>query len=157
MMPDDYAPEQPKTANSGRSPGDHIWLRAGVVLWGVITFVWMAPEDDSVLPPVLLGLWLSALLVLWLTSRLALRPSRLVTAAVGLVAGLMIGAGTGPCAVLLMVVKNARHGHLYPDYPPDVLLDTLARVPHWALAGGLIGIGIICFRWAARRGPVSPV
>lgn len=134
--------------------------RAAVLLWGILTFIWMAPEDDAVLPPLLLGLWLSALLILWLRSHLSpdrlFRQSTLVTAAAGLTIGLLIGAGTGPAAVLLMIVKNARHGHLYPDYPPDVLLETLARVPHWALAGGLIGIGVICLQWAAHHRPVSP-
>jgi hypothetical protein len=129
------------------------WLRRGALLWGVLVFLWLAPEDDSVLPAVLLGLGLSALIVWWLLIRLDLttQMSRWRGLLIAAIFGVLAGAGTSLGTVLLLLIKNARHAHLYPDYPPELLLDTLARFPVWSLAGGLIGIGWVCARWAFQR------
>jgi hypothetical protein len=128
------------------------WLRTAALIWGVLTFLWLAPEDDSVLPVLLLGFSVSVLMVAWLVIRLNAAPwmhswGALLAAAVF---GALIGAGTSLSTVLLLLFKNARHAHLYPDYPPEILLETLARFPVWALAGGLIGIGLVCLRWVLQ-------
>lgn len=138
------------TLKRGHSAG---WLRTAAVAWGVLSFLWLAPEDDSVLPALLLGVGLSALVVFWLIVRTKVYAwmygwRALLVAAVF---GALVGAGTSLGTVLLLLFKNARHAHLYPDYPPEILLETLARFPVWSLAGGLIGIGLGCLRWVLQR------
>ena len=59
-----------------------------------------------------------------------------------MLSGALIGALTALATALLMLFKNLRHGHLFPDYPLDMLLDTLERLPYWSLAGALAGLGI---------------
>lgn len=135
------------------------WLRIAALIWGVAVFLWLAPEDDSAFPAVLLGFGFAALLITSLILRMAtegwLRSWRIVLAAAFF--GALLGAGTSLSAVLLMLLKNARHAHLYPDYPPDVLLAALARFPDWSLAGALLGLGWVCLRWARFRQRVNTV
>jgi hypothetical protein len=129
------------------------WLRTATLLWGIAVFIWLAPEDDSVLPALLLGLVISVIIVVWLFIRLNTEVWQrgwrlLLTAAVS---GALAGAGTSISATLLMLFKNARHAHLYPDYPPEILLDTLARLPLWSLAAVIIALGLVCCWWAFQK------
>jgi hypothetical protein len=128
-------------------------LRITILIWGILAFIWLAPEDDSVLPALLLGLGLSALVITWLFIRLKIaawmRAWR--TLLVAAVFGALIGAGTSLSTVLLLLIKNARHAHLTPDYPPEILLDTLERFPAWSLVGALIGIGLVCIYWGFHQ------
>jgi hypothetical protein len=41
-----------------------------------------------------------------------------------------------------MFFKNARHGHLFPDYTLEMMLAMLSRAPAWAIAGGLFGLSL---------------
>jgi hypothetical protein len=50
-----------------------------------------------------------------------------------------------------MLFKDARHAHLYPDYPPPILGAMLARLPAWSLAGGLATVGLAILFAAVRR------
>jgi hypothetical protein len=56
-----------------------------------------------------------------------------------------------------MLFKDARHAHLYPDYPPALLGAMLARLPAWSLAGALavVGIAIILAAVGRRRADAS--
>jgi hypothetical protein len=49
-----------------------------------------------------------------------------------------------------MFFKNARHSHLYPDYPPEQLLAMLGRAPIWMLAGAFLGLSL-GLGWLALR------
>ena len=57
--------------------------------------------------------------------------------------GAVSGAFSSICAVLLMLFKDARHAHLYPDYPPRILGAMLSRLPAWLVAGALAAIGVV--------------
>ncbi len=54
----------------------------------------------------------------------------------------MTGLGGSVATAGLMFFKNARHAHVFPDYPAGMLLATLERAPMWAAAGGLIGLSV---------------
>ncbi len=123
-------------------------LRPFAAAWGAAAFLWLGPESDAVWPPALLGLGLAALLALrWTADMTAAAPWFAPAAAL---LGGLIGLGTAPAAALLMLFKNALHAHLFPDYPPALILALLARVPAWALAGALAGLGL-AFAWRALR------
>ena len=58
------------------------------------------------------------------------------------VAGAAFGALASLSTFALMLFKDLRHAHAFPDFPPHMLLGMLERLPVWALAGGLAGLGI---------------
>lgn len=117
------------------------WLAIG---YGLLLFVWLTPEDNSVVPVTLLGAGLSVLLVIywvlgkWGGSSIA---ERYVVPGVVLL-GAAAGLGTSITTFSLMLVKNVQHSHIYIDFPPGLMLAILARAPLWALAGGLLGLGL---------------
>lgn len=113
------------------------------IAYGTAVFLWSGPESGAVLPVALLGLW-GALLAAysWATSRLGgRRIPPLVAALLGSVLGAAVGAGTALCTVGLMLFKDVRHAHLFPDFPPQVMGAVLARTPVWMAAGALVGFG----------------
>ena len=57
-------------------------------------------------------------------------------------AGFATGALSSIITSLLMLFKNVRHDHAFPDFPPQVIFSTLERLPVWAIAGALIGFGL---------------
>lgn len=113
------------------------------LLYALGLLVWFSFEDDSVRSVTLWGLGFAALLVMnWLPKQTALPPIRpaylpLVTSAFGLMFGLVTNVST----VTLMFFKNALHAHLFPDYPPALMLALLSQAPAWALSGALVGLG----------------
>src|SRR5690606_5341653 len=129
------------------------FLRWNMIACAVAIFIWSTPEEDRPLYPALLGAWLAVSLVWrWMTGRYAglnLKGSRLIAAAA--LFGVACGALSSICAVLLMLFKDARHAHLYPDYPPALLGAMLARLPAWSLAGMLAAIGTVLLLSAFRR------
>lgn len=127
-------------------------LRWLALLYGLVLFIWLGLEDDFVQPVVLLG-WLMAglLLLFWLSGRYG---GRMVAARLlppgGALLGALLGAGASLCTVALMFFKNARHAHLYPDYPVEMMAAVLERAPDWALAGALVGLALALIWLAAR-------
>jgi hypothetical protein len=137
-----------------RLPRPGRWLRWLMLGYGVAVFIWLAVEDVSTWPVTVFG-WALALLISVLITldklggrRLAARRAPLLSGFVGLTVGL----GSSVAVTVLMFFKNARHGHLFPDYPPGMMLAMLERAPVWAAAGGLIGLGLGLGWLALRRG-----
>ena len=128
-------------------------LRLSALGYGVILFIWSSLEDNSVLPVALLGSGLTLLLgALWVAARFggktfAARSALLFAA----LAGAATGLGSGLAVVLLMLIKNGLHAHLFPDYPFGLIVDILARAPLWALAGIFAGIGLLLALWAIKQ------
>lgn len=118
-------------------------LRLLTVMYGLIVFLWLMPEDHQVWPVTGLGVGLALLVVTRVTlRRLGGRPfppRYLLQGAVLL--GALVGLGANLAAVGLMFFKNALHAHLFLDYPVGLMGAMLARGPGWALAGGLVGLG----------------
>ena len=113
-----------------------------VVFYGILLMLWMSTEDSGTLTVTLLGSGLSVLAIgLWLLQetrdrRISFRGLLIGGAGSG---GLM-GAGAILATVALMFLKTAWHSHIYPDYPPQMMLDMLVRIPAWGLAGGMLGL-----------------
>lgn len=128
------------------------WQRLIVIGGGLAVFLWLRLEDHGVVPAIIMGLILAGLaLIVWLWPRLAnrpLKPGRLVLLAA--LSGVELGLLTALAAAFLMLLKNGFHGHLNPDYPAGVILDTLVRAPIWALAGGLLAAALALVWLAAR-------
>lgn len=128
------------------------WQRLIVIGGGLAVFLWLRLEDHGVVPAIIMGLILAGLaLIVWLWPRLAnrpLNPGRLVLLAA--LSGVGLGLLTALAAAFLMLLKNGFHGHLNPDYPAGVMLDTLVRAPLWALAGGLLAAALALVWLAAR-------
>lgn len=126
-----------------RLPTRTLLLRWNAILCAIAIFVWSTPEEDRVIWSSLLGIWLALTLLLGVVVRRAggrvLRGWRapLMLA----LFGAAVGAAGNICAVLLMLFKDARHAHIFPDYPPALLGAMLSLLPVWALAGALFGLG----------------
>jgi hypothetical protein len=131
------------------------WLALG---YGLIVFLWLSPEDTRIAPVVMLGLGLSALLViLTITGSLGGRqiPALYVIPG-GLALGAITGVGTAITTTGLMLIKNGLHAHFFLDYPPNLMLAILERAPIWGIAGGLIGLSL-AFIWLALSKPRPPI
>ncbi len=125
------------------------WL---YIAYGLMVFFWLSPEDSTVWISISLGLLGAILLVasLLVHYREGLSIPVNIVAGFGLGIGGVIGFLTGPLTTLLMIVKNARHAHLYPDFSPGLILEILERLPIWTLAGGLFGLGVGLY-WRSTR------
>ena len=115
-------------------------MRGALLLTGLAILLWSGLEDMDASAVTLLGALSSITLTLWLLSRIA--DGLAVTALQIALAGALAGALASLCTAALMLFKNLRHAHVFPDYPAEMLLAALARLPVWALAGGLAGFGI---------------
>ncbi len=124
-----------------RNTGFRLWL----ILLGIALFFWLGKEDNDVVVVTALGLILAGTTVWWLIflrRRLDIRATGKLSVHLGILAGICSGAFTSFFAALLMLLKDLRHGHIFPDYPPELIIATLERLPPWSLAGGLIGLGL---------------
>ena len=119
--------------------GDKV-RRGALLLTGLAIMVWSGLEDRDATAAVALGALASIALAAWLFARLAAGRS-VNSLHIGLV-GAFAGALASLCTVALMLFKNLRHAHIFPDYPAEMLLAVLERLPPWAIAGGLAGLGI---------------
>jgi hypothetical protein len=104
----------------------------------------MSLEDNGTLTVSLLGAGLATALILYQTlARFA--GKELETRFLFPALGAFIGAVSPIATIFLMFFKTAWHGHGFPDYPLELMRDMLYRLPVWALAGCLIGFGIVFF------------
>lgn len=123
-----------------------------LLVTGIAVFIWSGIEDSTVLPVTALGTGLSVLTVtVWVMGRFGGRTlvSRYVLP-VGIAFGGSVGLGASVWTALLMFFKDARHAHVFPDYPLPLILAILERAPLWAVAGGLIGLAVALV-WLAVR------
>jgi hypothetical protein len=133
-------------------------LRWLLLIYGIVTLLWLSREDNGIPGVVVLGCGLTVLLLVFaVTGRLGGR--RITTAYVllgAVVLGLVAGLGTAVTTTGLMVFKNSLHAHLFLDYPPHVVLGILRRAPVWSLAGGLTGLGLaFAWCWARHETPLK--
>ena len=116
---------------------------------GIVILLWSGVEDSDARAVALLGfaLALGATALLWT------RP--LASLWSWAAAGAASGALASVFAAGLMLFKDLQHMHAFPDYPPGMLLAMLERLPHYALAGGLAGLGCGILRPLLRLAPRS--
>lgn len=106
---------------------------------------WMSLEDHSASSAAILGTGLAVLLGLQFLLRQyggQLLPGGWLLL-VGFLVGGLLGAASALSTALLMFFKTAWHAHLYPDFPPQMMLAMLGRIPAWGIAGGLAGLGLV--------------
>ena len=111
-----------------------------MILVGVAILLWSSLEDRDAVLVSMLGALSAAAISLTLLDRARLRCGSATTRA--LMAGALVGALSSVTTAALMLFKNLRHAHVFPDYPPAMMLAALERLPWWALAGALAGFGI---------------
>lgn len=133
-------------------------LRWLLIIYGVVVFFWLGPEDNHIWPVTLLGVFGAVLMVpQWMLGRVGgqqlSRRDVLLLLSLG---GALMGISANLFTVGLMVLKNARHAHIFPDYPGGLLLAMLERAPVWAAAGGLIGLGLGLVLIAQHNGTPDP-
>lgn len=123
-------------------------LRWVIILISVIIFLWLGIEDNHTWPVALLGGVAAGMIaIFWITGKWGGETlNRRQALVLGSVSGIVTGAGASLLSALLMLLKNARHAHFYPDFPPAQMGAMITRAPFWGLAGGLIGLGI-CLLW----------
>jgi hypothetical protein len=125
------------------------WL---ALVYGLLLFLWLGPEDYSVWPVTLLGTGLSALtVILWMSGKIGGKEvsGRMLLPGATLM-GATIGIGASIATAALMFFKNARHAHIYLDFPPGQMLAMLERAPIWGLAGSLVGLALALL-WLALK------
>ena len=115
-----------------------------MVISGIAVLLWSGLEDSDAILVAILGTLLATSATMTLFNSRIFR-ARLPGADLpkrAALAGALIGTLASVTTPLLMLFKDLRHAHAFPDYPPGMMLATLERMPLWALAGGLAGFGI---------------
>ncbi|MCY3779118.1 MAG: hypothetical protein OXG78_02305 [Chloroflexi bacterium] len=116
----------------------NLW-RGVMVIAGLAILLWSGLEDRDATRAAALGLLTAAALTMMLMSR-RMRNHNVVLSAT--LAGALIGASASAVTAALMLFKDLRHAHPFPDFPPSMILGMLERLPPWTLAGALAGFGI---------------
>ncbi len=125
-------------------PGFRLWL----ILLGTALFFWLGREDSDVRAVTALGTGLAGSSVCWLICHsarfdfVAIMARGMISVRLGISAGFCFGALASLFTALLMLLKDLRHGHVFPDYPPALIIAALERLPAWSLAGGLVGLAL---------------
>ncbi len=122
-------------------------IRLLIIVASITVLLWSGLEDNHVWGVVLLG-WFVAILAttVFIMSRfgnLSITQSTLLK--LSPLIGAIIGASASISTALLMLFKDVRHAHAFPDYPPQMIFDTITRLPFWALSSALILFSITGF------------
>lgn len=116
-----------------------------IIITGITLLFWSGLEDNQVTTVVILGWVLAGFTTFSLIqSRFggqSIQPNTLVKLAP--IIGATIGALASLITALLMLFKDVRHGHIFPDYPPQLMIAILERLPIWAISGALVLFGVI--------------
>ncbi|MEJ2012311.1 MAG: hypothetical protein P8X64_08825 [Anaerolineales bacterium] len=130
------------------NPNNRKSHRPAVAVWlltGLAYAIWFGFEDRSLTPVVFLAALTCGAVGLTRCARfrdeaqpLMDRSALLRTA----LSGMICGAGVGPAASLLILIKTGLHSHPVPDFEPRDVLQVLRLSPAWAIAGGLIGLAL---------------
>jgi len=120
------------------------WLSPLSLLYGVILFIWLTPEDNSVITVTVLGVVGACVLAANFVTRSGGRKlPRWAARLALLLGGAGLGAGANAFTVALMFLKTSLHAHISPDYSPALLIAMLQRLPPWTLAGLLLGAALL--------------
>jgi len=127
-----------------------------IIASGIVILVWSGLEDNQVWGVVFLG-WVIA--VISIMTVIISRYGRQTYPVKSLmlfspIIGMSIGASASVITALLMIFKTIRHSHIFPDYPPQMILAILERLPIWALGSGFITLGIFLLLISIH--PISP-
>ena len=118
---------------------------------GAFILLWTGREDNEIATVAALGVLLGASIVAYGMLRRGMERVSATSQLTWLAAGAAGGCLANLMSCGLMLFKNARHAHAFPDYPLPLVLDALQRLPAWALAGALVGLGA-SLAWRAIKG-----
>lgn len=122
-----------------------------LIICGAGILLWSGWEDYDASGAAMLGAMTAGALTMLLLSS---RPGHsAITSSRAALAGALTGALASLIAAALMIFKDLRHAHPWPDFPPGMILGMLERLPPWALAGALAGLGLSLLLRMAREGP----
>jgi hypothetical protein len=115
-----------------------------MVISGIAVLLWSGLEDHDAVLVTALGAFMAAAATMMLlnSQRFGARVAKDNLPKRAALVGALIGMLASVTTALLMLFKDLRHAHVFPDYPPGMMLATLERMPIWALAGGLAGFGL---------------
>ena len=119
-------------------------IRWAIISCSLLIWLWLNPEDDHVWPVALLGtLCAGVAITYWGLGRFGgkqftIRGLLLLSA----LSGALLGLSASIITALLMLLKNARHAHFFPDFPTGQILAMLELAPLWILVGSLFGFGL---------------
>ena len=114
--------------------------RFALIANGVGILFWSGLEDKDATGAAVFGLMAAiALSMSFLAPRLAAVNHHVVAATF---IGSFVGASASVISTALMLFKDLRHAHPFPDFPPAMLLGMLERLPAWTMAGALAGLGL---------------
>lgn len=124
------------------------WLVLLTLGYGMLLFFWLTPEENSLEIVTGLGVGLSLLFWAHLALRIAPAIAPAITPAIAPAADILMPLGLGalagaiaPIATAgLMFLKTAIHAHPVPDFPPTLMLTTLAFLPDSAVLGAWLGL-----------------
>lgn len=111
---------------------------------GASIFFWSAIEDNDLTAVLVLGIWLSATLISlwWGNQNEKIELAHEYHPILALMLGAGMGILTSLCIAGLMLFKNLRHSHIFPDYPFEMMRDIVGRAPFWALGSGFMALGM---------------
>ena len=135
-----------------RQTGSAVLWRGALIVAGLAILLWSGVEDRDASGAAALGVFTAIVLTMRLLGPAP--EGKLRDMARASLGGALAGALAAVLAAALMLFKDLRHAHPFPDFPPAMLLGMLERLPAWALAGALAGLGLGLLRWQlmARRG-----
>lgn len=125
-----------------RFPQPKTKARFLMIGYGLVLIFWMSLENSSTLSVALLGIGATVIYSgTWLINRISERdiPARFWFPGM-ILSGTFFGAISVLITSILMFFKSGWHGHIYPEYPPQMIFSMFARLPVWTLSGALIGI-----------------
>ncbi len=122
------------------------WLALLTLLGGLIAFIWLSLEDNSLLSVLAMGIGTAMLSVTHMLYAYAVLSNLRRRVRYALI-GALSGGGAALAAAGLMFLKTAIHAHAVPDYPFASILGMAARTPIWAAAGALLGMAVALIRF----------
>lgn len=125
-------------------PSSGYKMRLIALGWGILIFLWSSIEDNNVSGVTVLG-WITSLIVVsfGLMSRfggICISGKKSLMAGAGI--GAIIGASASLSIAILMLFKDVRHAHIFPDYPPQMIVAILERLPIWTIGTACIALGL---------------
>lgn len=125
-----------------------------LVGYGLCLLIWLSLENRNMLFVAILGTGATIIyLGVAIFNRFHGRELRLrVWLPLMMMLGAILGALSTVTTASLMFFKSSWHGHLYPDFPPQMILSMLTRIPYWAISGALIGLccGLVILLYQAQ-------
>lgn len=129
-----------------------------IIIAGITVLFWSGLEDNQIWGVTLLG-WLLGILSVFtfLQSQFENKEYHIITLLkFSPIIGGIVGASASLLTLLLMLFKNIRHAHVFPDYPPQLMLAMLDRLPIWSISSGLILFGITLLLYVIYSDKGSP-